>query len=423
MSIIELGEVREEPASAPPVHRPRAAGRPLRCAAVLLVALVALASAAPVPRRTETPVPASPGARAYLTEDGIFVIDASSAGGDRHITAYAQPAAGGEVRRRWQAPLAGVGDYLGIRDERGLVLLTGVSAGDGQQQTTAFDAATGEQRWRRPGIGSWTADGGLLLSATDEGSGAVSRVAPDTGRALWSVPVPPPGNVSYHGGIGEVDRFVLLQPTGELQVHDAGTGRLLRSIDTLPGDRSALQQAQVVGDLLLLAPPGHTRLEGYGLSELDRRWTAEVPLVSFVLRCGSLLCAFQHTGGIQAFDPATGAVRWSRPGGDMLADVRDGRLLMIGPLRRYTALDTTTGRTGTDLGQWDLVPVLRPDDPLIGVRQGNAGQLVVAELDLVAGRSRIIDVLSGVSNDCKASQAVLLCRRLDGSTALWRLRP
>ncbi|MEK8107461.1 hypothetical protein NKG94_24165 [Micromonospora sp. M12] len=30
MSIIELGEVRDEPASVSPVRRPRAVGRPLR---------------------------------------------------------------------------------------------------------------------------------------------------------------------------------------------------------------------------------------------------------------------------------------------------------------------------------------------------------------------------------------------------------
>ncbi|NYH45674.1 hypothetical protein HNR22_005401 [Micromonospora jinlongensis] len=39
MSIIELGEIREEPASAPPVRRPRAAGRPLPSAASLPVLL------------------------------------------------------------------------------------------------------------------------------------------------------------------------------------------------------------------------------------------------------------------------------------------------------------------------------------------------------------------------------------------------
>ncbi|MET7672198.1 hypothetical protein [Micromonospora luteifusca] len=42
LSIIELGEVRELPTVAPPVRRPRAAGRPLHSAAVLLLALVVL---------------------------------------------------------------------------------------------------------------------------------------------------------------------------------------------------------------------------------------------------------------------------------------------------------------------------------------------------------------------------------------------
>ncbi|WP_328424919.1 PQQ-like beta-propeller repeat protein [Micromonospora sp. NBC_00389] len=426
MSIIELGEVREEPASAPPVRQPRAAGRPLRCAAVLLVALVALASATPVPERVVTPVPASQGAMAYLAGDGVFVVDPSIPSGSRYLTAYAQPSStsGGSVRRRWQVRLTRTGDVLDVRAERGLVLMLEVSAANGVFQTTAFDAETGQQRWQHPGAAQWTVDGGLLLIDTmADGPGAIRRVVPETGQMLWSEPVPPPGNPGYHLGDGQVDRFVLVQPTGEVQVHDAGTGRLLRSLDTLPGDRAAFQRVQVVGDLLLLVPPGSTRLVGYGLPGLEARWTADVPLVSYVVGCGDLLCALQQTGGIQTLDPATGAVRWSDQGQDTLADTRQGRLLVAGPEQRYAVRDAATGRVRVELGQWDLVPVPEREHPLIGVRPGADNRLVVAELDLVAGRPRILDVLPDVLGGCQAALPVLLCRRLDGSTALWRLRP
>ncbi|MDG9677813.1 hypothetical protein [Micromonospora sp. DH14] len=343
LSIIELGEIRDEPTSASSVRGTRAAARPLHGAAVLLLSLVVLAAAAPWAQRTVSVVPASRTATAYLAAESVFVVDPPIPDGERYLSAYARPApAGAAVRRRWQAPLARTGDYLDVRTERGLVLATAVSAPNRVFQTTAFDAATGRQRWQHPGSLQPTADGGLLLTdPREDGSGAVSGVAPDTGRVLWSVPIPPAANPTYHHDpAGRVDRFVLLQPTGEVQVHDAGSGHLLRSVDTLPGDRSAYQRVQVVNELLLLVPPGSTRL------------------VSFAL---------------------------------------------------------------ADLGGWSLMPVLDADDPLVGVRRGDDGRMVVAELDLVAGRARIVDVLPGIAGSCQASLPVLLCQRLDGTTALWRL--
>ncbi|WCN82983.1 outer membrane protein assembly factor BamB family protein [Micromonospora sp. LH3U1] len=424
MSIIDLGEVRDEPAVVPPRRRPRAAGRPLRSSAVLLLALVVLAAATPPPQRTVSVVPAARGATAYLAADGVFVVDPPTPNEDRFLTAYAQPSpgAGADLRRRWQVSLVRYGDYLDVQVERGLVLAMGVSAANGVFQTTAYDAETGQQRWRQPGAPQPIADGGLLLAdLPGDGAGAMSRVEPDNGRVLWSVPVPPPGYPGYHVAGGQVDRFVLVQPTGEVQVHDAGTGRLLRSVDTLSGDRSAFQRVHVVDDLLLLVPPGSTRLVSYGLAGLEPRWTAEVPLVSFVVGCGDLICVLQQTGGLQVLDPATGVVRWSDPGEELLADVRHDRLLMAGAGQRYAVRDAATGRSRAELGEWDLVPVLGRDDPVIGVRSGDDGRLVVGELDLVAGRSRIIDVLPDVAGSCQASLPILLCRRLDGSTALWRL--
>ncbi|MET8357095.1 PQQ-binding-like beta-propeller repeat protein [Micromonospora sp. NPDC005171] len=424
LSIIELGEIRDEPASAPPARRPRAAGRPLRSAAVLVLSLVVLAGATPPPQRTVSVVPASRMATAYLAGDGVFVVDPPTPDGARYLTAYAQPSSTGDgVRRRWQASLARTGDYLDVRVERRLVLAMAVNAPNRVFQTTAFDGATGRQRWQHPGALQSTAGGGLLLTdVREDGAGAMSGVEPDTGRLLWSVPLPRPANPAYHfNSEGTVDRFVLLQPTGEVQVHDAGTGHLLRSVDTLPGDRSAYQRVHIVDDLLLLVPPGSTRLVSFGLAELEPLWTAEVTLVSHVLGCGGLLCAVPQTGGLQVLDPATGAVRWSEPGQDSLADVRYSRLLMARPGRGYTVRDAATGQVRIELGAWSLLPVLRPDDPLVGVRRSDGGRTVVAELDLVAGRSRIVDVLPGIAGSCQASLPVLLCQRLDGTTALWRL--
>ncbi|MEU8420921.1 PQQ-binding-like beta-propeller repeat protein [Micromonospora sp. NPDC048835] len=423
LSIIELGEVRDEPAAGPPDRRPRAAGRPVRSAAVLVLSLVVLAGAAPVPQRAVSTVPAARRATVYLAADGVFVVDPPTPDGDRYLTAYDQPTATGTgVRRRWQASLARTGDYLDVRVERGLVLAVAVNAPDRMFQTTAYDGATGRQRWQLPGAVQPAVGDGLLQSniRQDEPS-AMTRIDPDSGRSIWSVPIAASANLSYHVVEGRVDRFALLQATGEVRVHDAVTGRLLGSVDTLPGDRAAFQRIQVVDDLLLLVPPGSSRLVAYRLAGLEPLWTAEVPLASYAVSCAGLLCVIPQTGGLQVLDPASGVVRWSEPSQDNLVDVRHGRLLMAKPGRGYEVRDVATGRQRIELGAWTLMSMPGPDAPLAGVRRGDNGRMVVAELDLAAARARVVDVLPNVAGSCQVSLPVVLCQRLDGSTALWRL--
>ncbi len=424
LSIIELGEIRDESSSAPtPARPPRAVGRPLRTVVVLVLALITLAGAAPVRHRVVTSVPTAPGASAYLTEDGVVVVDASTPTGDRYLSVYDQPGrtGGDAVRRRWRAPLDRSGDFVTVWLQRGLLLAVGVNVASGVLETTAFDAATGQRRWRHPGIAQRATDGGMLL-ANDTGDrlGTVSRVAPDTGRLLWSVSVPF-GGTEFHRRDGQVDQVVFVQPTGEVQVYDAGTGDLRHSVDTLPGDRSAFQRVQVVDDLVLLVPPGSTELVAFRLPAMQRVWTSPASLVAWAVPCADLLCTVQQTGGIQTIDPATGVVRWSDPGPDTLVDVRGDRLLVAAAEQRYAVRDARTGRDRAELGRWQLVDQVRREDPLLGVRPTPDGRLVVAELDLAAGRTRILDVLPGVVGGCQAARPVLLCRRLDGSTALWRL--
>lgn len=94
---------------------------------------------------------------------------------------------------------------------------------------------------------------------------------------------------------------------------------------------------------------------------------------------------------------------------------------MAKPGRGYEVWDAATGQVRTGLGEWALMQVLGPGTPLVGVRPGDDGRVVVAELDLVARRSRIVDVLPAIAGSCQASLPMLLCQRLDGTTALWRL--
>ena len=172
LSIIELGEVRDEPASVPPARRPRAAGRPTRAAAVLLLTLVLLAAAAPG-ATADGDVGADLAGRLGLPHRGRH---RRRRRGDTHrgpVPDRLHPTRAndeGGVRRRWRTSLGRSGDYVAVWAEGGLLLAVGTSTASSVLETTAFDAATGRRLWHQPGVTQRTADDGLLLM-DDSGEG------------------------------------------------------------------------------------------------------------------------------------------------------------------------------------------------------------------------------------------------------------
>ncbi|MFC4145305.1 PQQ-binding-like beta-propeller repeat protein [Micromonospora mangrovi] len=426
MTVIDLGELRDDPVPEPSRRRHRSTGRPHRLLAVLAVALVTLAGGAPAVGRSAVSVPARPGTDVFLVGDRLYLVEPPDLdrGEGQRLTAYRIPADGPPVLL-WHSRLPdGGGDVVALLDRDGTVLLTGPTGGGGAYRTVTVDARTGRPGWQQPGVAFAAVDGVLIQTGDAEGTGTVRRVELPSGRALWSVPTPPDGIDLGHGPDG-VDRMVLSAPSGEVEVRDVRSGARLVARDLRPGELPSWQRTQLVDDLLVTIRDNGATVTGYDLDRLDRRWSTRLALVGYLSPCGPLLCAYRQVGGVWALDPATGATRWSDPHWQAVLRVGAGRLLVTAAdsdgATRYTVVEATTGRPLAELGDWELADWTDPDAPLIGLRRAD-DRLLVAELDLVEARARVVDALSGVLGDCHVGGHVLVCRRVDGGFGLWRLR-
>ncbi|MEU4480030.1 PQQ-binding-like beta-propeller repeat protein [Micromonospora sp. NPDC023966] len=426
MTVIDLGEVRDDAVPEPSTRRPRAAGRPFRTVAVLLVALVTLAAAAPPPRAAARTLVGGPAATAFVSGDRVYVVqplDPQHADGRRRLVAYR--VAGGPPRTLWRTALPGAGVAASVWEQDGTVLLVGRTAGDSGWESMGFDAHTGRVSWRQPGVG-FPAGEALLMQVPEVADRQpIRRVAVRDGRTLWSVPGTP-DNLELSFGPAGVDRLVYLPAAGETAVYDAVTGARLVARDLRPGDLPTRQRTLLAAGMLLVIGDAGGTVTGYDLDTLQRRWTADLPLVGFAERCGSLLCATGQTGGMWALDPATGAVRWTddRWTGTLLA--AGGRLLVAvgmttGTGTALAVVEEATGRLVADLGEWDVIPQDEFDGRLFGVRRVSNSRLLLAELDPAGGRAEVRQVMIGAVGDCRMGAKLLVCRRTDGDFGLWRL--
>ncbi|SCG51887.1 PQQ-binding-like beta-propeller repeat protein [Micromonospora halophytica] len=429
MTLIDLGDVRDEPVPDPRERPPRAVGRPTRIVAVLAVALLSLAGAAPPNQPAFFTVPAAPTTTAFVHGDRLFLIAPAEQSADRAgtLTAYAVPTRGrGPLSPLWWASLPfGGGSAADVVGD--VLVVTADVPRDGAGRSYAFDVATGRPRWDLPGSLAGTGDPLLLYTRGGQGPAAVSGVDPATGRVRWSVPTPLESTTFRFGpdGLDGLDRIVLSPSTGPAEVWDARSGQRLVSRDLRSGELSVRQRAQPVGDLLLTVRHHAELVTAYGLAELDRRWEIRLGLVAYFEPCGGLICAVGRTGGITALDPATGETRWRATHWFGVLTERGGRVLVsrrgTGLQEPFAILDAATGRLVAELGSWDLIGWDRLDGRLTAVRPAGTGRLVFGELDVAGGRVHRLDMLTGVSGNCQAGRKVLLCRMLTGEYGVWRL--
>ncbi|MEU9506682.1 PQQ-binding-like beta-propeller repeat protein [Micromonospora sp. NPDC048170] len=430
MTLIDLGELRDEPdRDLPPPRPPRAVGRPLRVALVLALLVATVAGAAPTPERISVVVPAGVRAEAFPDGDRLYVVGPAEGetAGTAEVRAYAMPlresAAGRSPVLSWRAVVP-VGDRVWQARTWPGVVVFAVAGEQDLGQTLALDAATGRERWRQPGFPWWDRAGTLLVQSGGEDGGTLRSVDPASGRTTWSVPTSREGAM-YSVRDGLIDRIVLAPARGRVEVRDVRSGELVHAADLRLGELPGYGHAMVANGLLLVLRPAAGVLTAYGLDGLRQRWETSLPLMDHIEDCGEVLCANGRTGGFSAVDPATGAIRWTggRWAGGLHA--QGDRLLALepGPLgERFSVLDATTGRAIADLGMWQLMPG-HGDDRLLAVRPAaTGGGLVVAELDLAAGRVRVLDVLRDASGDCRGSVDTVLCRLHSGGFGVWRFR-
>ncbi|MFV2111312.1 PQQ-binding-like beta-propeller repeat protein [Micromonospora sp. LOL_025] len=427
MTLIDLGELRDEPGrEAPPPRPPRAVGRPLRVALALAFLVATVAAAAPVPARIAVVVPARLGSEAFLHGDRLYVVEPAEGEpeGTVEVRAYElperAPADDAPPAPVWRTRVPAAGRFWHVQTGPGTVLFS-ITGDQDDGQTLALDAGTGRERWRQPGYPWWDPTGTLLMQTGGVAGGAVRSVDPASGRALWSVPTPPEA-ATYALRNGRVEWIVLAPAKGRVEVRDPRSGALVHAADLGLGEASG--HAVVTHDLLLVVRPPAGAVTAYGLDGLGRRWEARVPMVEHINECGELLCV---PGGnrLVALDPATGALRWIGERWLGALSARGGRLLAIGPGgggERLGVLDAATGREVADLGSWQLLPRYA-DERLLAVRPAVAGGgLAVAELDVAAGRARVLDVLRDASGDCRGRADTVVCRLRTGEFGVWRYR-
>lgn len=409
--LIELGEVREAPASAaaPRPRDPRRWRWPL--AAVAAAAVLAAGGAAPARSEMIAVTIAAEGQHSFAGPDGVYFV-----AGDT-ITKYEPPAA----EPRWKANVLAEGAAMSAYAIGGIVLITGEAF---ESRTTALDSATGELLWRRPGLPVRIGEDYLVLAHRPPADTVERREAIDiaTGASRWTLTDSYTNEVYF----GE-DRFVRWQSLDRVEVRDLATGRVVSTgtVRRPEGEMDLTDSgAQIAGDLLLVSRDGGGRLtaEAYDLDGLARRWSAEIDLgEEQVYGCGDGLCVSSRGSfGARVIDKQTGRVRWSvdRPG--LLEEI--GQVLVwIGMSEKPTrvqVLDPADGHVRTDFGLWELDWYARNEEAVLATRHVKGGGVWFAELDLLRGRVR---VLGGTSEpaECNSDWGYVVCRPAGEDVRVW----
>ncbi|MEU4469989.1 PQQ-binding-like beta-propeller repeat protein [Micromonospora sp. NPDC023888] len=421
--VIDLGELRHGPDPQPLPRPPRANGRPLRGALVLLLVLVTLAAAAPPsPGRAVVTLPAQAGADVLVDDDLALVINPVTVQAPQWRLAAFRLSDGEPV---WDTPLPGQAGFWGIRPREGLLLVTGYEMGADARDTltVALDRATGAYRWQQPGISVELTDGNLLLrSGGGDQPVSLRAVDPCCGTVRWQLTTPTGVDAQPVGE--KADRVVLTDLGGPVEVRDALTGTVLARADLRAPDGGPLKSVQVAGGLLVTIEAQQNAITAYGLDRLDRRWSTPTAEIDFMHDCGALLCVRTRSAGLWAVDAATGEVRWRSDrwawawpsGGQLMANVSSNE-----PLGRYVVVDAWTGQEVADLGRWELYQ-FDSGGRLLGVRPQPDGGVLVGELDVRARKTRIVDLLPEATGQCQAIVGHLLCAGTGGSYRIWRLR-
>jgi hypothetical protein len=416
--VIDLGIVTAHDAAAAPddrpFRRPRLTDR--RLLAVLVAALCLLTMGA-----SALPRPALLRVTAVLPyqQNGTFDVTARAAyvvvgGAEPTLSAYALP--GG--RQLWTSPLEWPSAGVNAEEAAGVVLVAG-----GDRVTVALDAATGRERWRRPGLlGASTGGAALLADYADEDGllRALRSVRLTDGAPLWSRDVEADHGwmltSSRPGGTPEPDRIVTVMPDGRvsvLRLTDGGevaAGRVVWRAQT--GRDTGFTEVNAEGGALYVGrhEPAGITVTAYALDTLTRLWDAPGAPPGGPSPCGAVLCLNDETG-MAGYDRGTGAARWRADGHTYAEPLAPGRLLAGdgAELESFAVLDDHTGRVVADLGVGAPVRTggrtlfLRPE-------RSDGGRTTVGVLDPATGGLHVLGALGDIyRNGCKAAGAHLVC--------------
>jgi len=420
-AIIDLGEA--EPLSPVAGARPPVPWRALlgTLSVVLLVLAAGSARAAPFPAATV--IPARLADSTFIDGDRLFLVTKGV------IKTYSLP--DGRLLSRTTVDVTGsVSNVLEAGDT--LVVSYQVDA-DGSQRTVAATTGTDRVLWRqRDGLVGASGPAGVALLSTGYGAqneAVWQAVDLHTGVPRWSATQPPGGFTMVTGPIDEYPQwFVTVYPGGKVETRDPLTGRVTATRDGPPIDPEANSIIWSVGDLALIGGPA-AGVTAYRLPGLTPVWNTRVDLSQtwMATDCGAVLCAFRPQQGIVVLDPADGHLLWQS--GRWAYAVPAGPYLIAAMLNRtagtpaYWVLDPRTGRVLGDFGNWEMVPSdTVPDQLYVVYTAPGRDTIVYGVLDPGRRSARILGTGEQVSGGCLTSVGALICRLVDASVAIWRLR-
>jgi hypothetical protein len=424
--LIDLGEVPKPREQAAPIGMPPF---PVRAVLGVLAAVLLVSLAGAAPRARQQPpqiIAARLGDAAFVDGDRLLVVSAGrpvpgrASSLSRTVSTYALP----EARLLSRTPVEVSGGVTGVQEVAGVLLLSYQVDASGTWAAVALTAGTDDVRWRHAArlIGMSAADGLVLLQS----AGSELAVDLTTGVTRWSLPLPPDGFIAEAGPADGYPRWlVTVTYAGQLESRDARTGRLLGSV-TLPR-RPGWAGGLVwpVGDLVLVDTYG-TGFDAYRLPGLDPAWRTTIDVAQSWMQtdCGALICTFHRQWGMTVLDPADGRRLWTsdlwsyaEPAGRyLLATAHEG----VDELPSAVVLDPRTGRQLGDFGSWQA---LGPAGSglFYGVRI-DGFRILYGTLDPATRQATVLGAGDQVSNDCQTVGAVLLCRLIDASIAVWTLR-
>ncbi|MEU4420389.1 PQQ-binding-like beta-propeller repeat protein [Actinoplanes sp. NPDC024001] len=427
--LIDLGEVSRGgsrlPAAALPVPPV-----PYRLLLVLLTAVL-LASLAGSGARAEPAspavIPAALGDAIRVVGDRLFVIGRDAAEGERTIRAYALP----DATLLSEHTVAVSGDVLNVDVAGDLLLVTVQEERTVRFGTIALRSGIDQPLWQRPvqlqGVSA--AEGLALVRQEGAAFGDAEWQGVDlrTGKARWTVRQGDRDDVGVSSYTGGYPKWLyILTGDGRLVARDTRTGRVVAAVP-VPERRDVATSLWPAGDLVLIGAGG-SGTTGYDITTgLEPRWHTGMNLSWYrgPAQCGNLICAFLPQRGILVIDPASGRERWSSDRWDYAERIGD-RLLTGMPGTAYPrlyVLDPETGDVLADMGLWQSAGP-GPEPGTAYVRRTTSGEdrLWYGVLHLDRLRIRVLGAADRVAGDCHFTAGVLVCRRVDASIGVWRLR-
>jgi outer membrane protein assembly factor BamB len=262
----------------------------------------------------------------------------------------------------------------------------------------SYATGTGRENWVVPAEGApyglWHARGTAVVLVDQVSQKArLLGFDPETGDVRWTYRIPGNGLMAEQVLAQDGTLVTVLSGGNQVQAIDTSTGKVRWT-----ADRGGSPLITVAEDLVIQPVGAH--LKAYRLQDGSPVWATPVPQDEIAVKtvAGVLLTVPTVQGpgydtGVHAYDPATGAPLWSRPGGQQalrVAGELPGAVLVADDNFAGATLTAVEARTGTE--RWTVPARTVYEQPLVtgaGViavpeRRGEA--YVVARRDVQTGR-------------------------------------